>query len=509
MKKIVPLESLQKIISNQKKKGKKVVLCHGVFDIIHIGHIKHFNEAKKLGHILVVSITQDKFVNKGPNRPIFSIDKRMESVAALKDIDYVVANLFSNAIDLIKFIKPNIYCKGKDYKDLNLDPTREIKKEAKAVRSVGGKIVFTKSELLSSSKIINHNNINLTKDQKNFLNQIKKEKKFKNDYEIFKIINDFSNLKVLVIGETILDNYVYCEALGKSGKEPILVLRDIYEEKYLGGTAAIAKNLSSFCKKITLLSCIGSKGEDKGFIKKNLPTNIRSIFLNKNDSSTIIKKRYIEHVNKTKIFGVYSLNDQPLDPIQEKKFNKKVSQYINSHDLVIVSDYGHGLISDTTAKLIVKKSNFCAVNTQLNSSNLGFHVISKYFGANLITINEAEMRHELRNKTEHRMSLIKKLAKKLNSDYTHVTSGNMGSSIYNKKLNKLTSCPAFADKVTDKVGTGDSMLAILGVSLFKKINIKFSMFLSALVAAENIKEMANKKNINKSSLIKAAQSYLK
>ena len=85
----------------------------------------------------------------------------------------------------------------------------------------------------------------------------------------------------------------------------------------------------------------------------------------------------------------------------------------------------------------------------------------------------------------------------------------MGSNIYNKTTNELISCPAFANKVIDKVGTGDSMLAILGVSLFKKINIKFSMFLSALVAAENIKEMANKKNINKSSLIKAAQSYLK
>ena len=80
-------------------------------------------------------------------------------------------------------------------------------------------------------------------------------------------MNSFSDLKVLIIGETIIDEYIYCEALGKSGKEPVLVLRDMHKERYLGGTAAIAKNLSSFCKKVTLLTNIGQKGEEKKFIK--------------------------------------------------------------------------------------------------------------------------------------------------------------------------------------------------------------------------------------------------
>ena len=127
----------------------------------------------------------------------------------------------------------------------------------------------------------------------------------------------FSKLKVLIIGETIIDEYVYCEALGKSGKEPILVLRDLYKERYLGGTAAIAKNLSSFCKQITLLTNIGQRSEEKQFIEKNLQKNIKTVFLNKKKSPTIIKKRFIEDNNKTKIFGVYTLNDQPLESEQE------------------------------------------------------------------------------------------------------------------------------------------------------------------------------------------------
>ena len=509
MKKIISTENLAKIVSKLKNKGKKVVLCHGVFDLLHIGHINHFKEAKKLGDILVVTVTQDKFVNKGPNRPIFSLSTRMESIAALKDIDYVAPNIFSNAIQLIKMLKPNIYCKGKDYKNYNLDTTNQIKKEALAIKSVGGKIIHTVTELFSSSKIINQTNLNLSNQQKSFINKIKKDKNFNTDNKILNTINSFSNLKVLVIGETIIDEYVFCEALGKSGKEPILVLRDMYKERYLGGTAAIAKNLSSFCKQITLLTNIGQNNEEKQFIKKHLQKNVNTFFLNKKKSPTIIKKRFIEHINKTKVFGVYSLNDQPLIKEQERIFNSTIIKKIKNYDLVIVSDYGHGLISDKTAKLIIKKSKFVAVNTQLNSSNLGFHVISKYIGANLITINETEMRHELRNKTENTVPLIKILSKKVKSKYIHVTSGEEGSNIYNKSTNELISCPAFANKVIDKVGTGDSMLSMLAISLFKKFDVKFSMFLSALVAAQNIQNMANKIPINKINITRALQSYLK
>ena len=165
MKKIISVKSLEKVISKLKAKGKKVVLCHGVFDLLHIGHIKHFKEAKKLGDILVATVTQDKYVNKGPNRPIFSLNTRMESIAALKDIDYVAPNIFSNAIQLIKMLKPDIYCKGKDYKNYNLDATSQIKKEAAAIKSVGGKITHTGTVLFSSSKIINQTSLNLSNEQ--------------------------------------------------------------------------------------------------------------------------------------------------------------------------------------------------------------------------------------------------------------------------------------------------------------------------------------------------------
>ena len=185
----------------------------------------------------------------------------MESIAALKDIDYVAPNTYPNAIQLIKMIRPNIYCKGKDYKNYTLDATNQIKKEAKAIKNVGGRIIHTATELFSSSKIINQSNLNLSNEQKSFISKIKKNKDFNNDSKITNIMNSFSNLKVLVIGETIIDQYNFCEALGKSGKEPYLALKDLYFENYLGGAAAIANNLAEFCKEIKLVSMIGEKQE--------------------------------------------------------------------------------------------------------------------------------------------------------------------------------------------------------------------------------------------------------
>ena len=508
-KKIINLLDLSKKTIIFKKKKKTIIHCHGVFDVLHIGHIKHFNSAKKKGDILIVTVTPDSYVNKGPNRPIFPLDVRMKCIAALKNVDYVAANTSADAISAIKLLKPNIYCKGKDYSNHKLDITGRISKEHDAVKQVGGKIFYTQDELFSSSKIINKSGFSLSEEQKKYLHKLRFNKNLNNNKSISKIFKSFEKIKVLIIGETIIDEYNYCEALGKSGKEPVLVLRDLYSEKYLGGVAAIANNLSSFCKKINILSCLGEKREQENFINKNLKKNVNTKFIAKKNSCTIIKKRFIDHINKTKVLGVYSINDHPLDERQKAEFNKLILNNVKNHDLVIVSDYGHGLISEDSIKLIIKNSKFLAVNAQLNAANIGYHTISKYIGADLIIINENEMRHELRNKTDSVDLLIKVLSKKLKSKFITVTSGDLGAKIYNSLSKKITSCPAFANKVADKIGTGDSMLALLTISVFNNININFSLLLASLAAAENVRHMANSVTLTKSTILRSVESYLR
>ena len=126
---------------------------------------------------------------------------------------------------------------------------------------------------------------------------------------IQKKVEDISKLKVLVIGETIIDQYVFCEALGKSGKEPVLVLRDLETQEYLGGSLAIARHLSSFCETVSVLSFLGKDNEYKSFIENNIEENIVLNFFNKSDSPTIVKRRFVDHIDRKKILGVYSIND--------------------------------------------------------------------------------------------------------------------------------------------------------------------------------------------------------
>ena len=153
--KILNFTNIEKTIKIQKKRGKKIVHCHGVFDLLHIGHLKHFRSAKKKGDILIVSITPDKFVFKGFNRPYFNSDQRAESLASVEAIDFVVVNNSTNSVDIINKIKPDFYCKGPDYKDVKKDITGQIKNEQLAVKKNGGKVVYTNDLTYSSSSIIN------------------------------------------------------------------------------------------------------------------------------------------------------------------------------------------------------------------------------------------------------------------------------------------------------------------------------------------------------------------
>ena len=183
---------------------------------------------------------------------------------------------------------------------------------------------------------------------------------------------------------------------------------------------------------------MGEKNEEVSFVNKNLGKKVKSYFLKKKNSPTIVKKRFVEDINKTKVFGVYSINDQSLYKHEESKFNNWLRKEIPKHDLIVVSDYGHGLISNNSAKNILKKSKFLAVNTQLNASNAGYHVISKYEKANMVIINETELRHELRNKIDKVDILIKQISKKISSSFIVVTCGRYGSKIYDKMTERMT-----------------------------------------------------------------------
>jgi len=504
--KITTINNLKKITAKLKNKKKKIVLCHGVFDLLHIGHINHFQEAKSYGDIVIVSVTSDEYVSKGPNRPAFSEQNRLKALAALKGINYVVLNKFPTAVPIIKEIKPNIYCKGQDYKFSQNDITGEIKSEINAIKKVGGKIIYTKGIVFSSSNLINRFGEIYSLQQKTIIAKIKKKYSFP---KIKQLIEDFKKLKVLVIGEIIIDQYVFCEAIGKSGKEPVLALKDIKSEQYLGGAGAICRHLSSFCNKISLLSMVGEKGEFIKDIKKSLPKNVNFNYIKKEKSPTIIKKRFLDNTSYNKVLGVYSLNDDILTKSNEKKFIKLLKKLLSNHDLVITSDYGHGLISRASAKLISKHSKYLALNAQVNAANIGYHSMRNYKNVDCVIINENEIRHELRDKNSNIKFLMKKLSKTQNIKNLVVTRGILGAVLYDNNKKKFINCEALTNVAVDKIGAGDAMLSMIAFFFKCGFSNELSLLGGSLAAAQSAETIGNKKAVSKTIVLKTLDHLFK
>jgi rfaE bifunctional protein nucleotidyltransferase chain/domain len=501
-------KQLKKKIIYLKKNKKKIVLCHGVFDLVHLGHVKYFKSAKLKGDYLIVSVTADKFVNKGPGRPLFNENQRLEFLNELEIVDNIFLSNSESAEEIIEFIKPDFYVKGPDYKDNKLDKTKKIILEKKTVEKFGGKIIYTDDVVFSSSEIINSNNLNLNNEQRVFISNLKKKYNYN---QIIEELYKFKNLSVCIIGELIIDKYCFGDIVGKSGKEPHLVLKENFTEYYVGGSGAIARHISSFVKVANLISPFGFEKFFVSFLKNSFAKNIKTYFFKPyKDFKTILKSRFIDTISNYKLFGSYILPE---------KFNLRIKNFlyktldknIKNADLIIVSDYGHYFISQDIINKIIKSKKFISLNTQINSSNIGFHSIDKYHGVASIIINENELRYELRDSITDIKILAKKILKLKKIKNIIITRGKYGALLVSFKNNKyeLCECPAFAAKAIDKVGSGDAMLAISSLALKNKLHPELVLFLGSLAASILVESIGNKEKVSLERLERIIEYILK
>jgi rfaE bifunctional protein nucleotidyltransferase chain/domain len=151
--KILELEELSEKLKALKAEGKTIVHCHGCFDLLHPGHIKYFQAAKKMGDVLVVTLSLDRYVDKGPDRPAFNERLRAESIAALECVDFVAINKWPTAEETLKLLRPNIYVKGQEFEKLQ-DKTGKIQKESEVVKEIGAEMRFTHEIVFSSTKLL-------------------------------------------------------------------------------------------------------------------------------------------------------------------------------------------------------------------------------------------------------------------------------------------------------------------------------------------------------------------
>ena len=454
--KIKTLNELSQIISKNKSAGKTVVLCHGVFDLLHPGHIRHFEAARKQGDILVVTITPDRYVGKGPGHPFFNEQLRAESIASLESVDYVAINEWSTAVETIKKLRPNIYSKGSDYSDPKADLTGKIVEEEEAIKSVGGNIHFTDEITFSSSRLLNTYFDVVPEQTREFLNKFRE---IHSSSEIVDGMKKLKTMKVLVIGEAIIDEYCYCAPLGKSPKENLIAARYIREESYTGGILAIANHIAGYCDRVDMITCLGTDNSREAFIVERLKPNINAKFFYRPHTSTIVKRRYIEYDFLRKLFEVYFMDGSPLPANLNREICNYLEPIISGYDLVLIADYGHGLLGKELIGIICNGSKFLSVDTQLNSANIGFNLITNYPKADYFCINEPELRLATHDNITLINTLVEEVAQKLRCAHAAVTQGNRGSTIYDNKTG-IVSIPVFSREVVDRVGAGDAFLAI-------------------------------------------------
>lgn len=156
MGRTVLIEELSGIVQQLKSEGKKVVLCHGCFDLMHPGHIKYLQAAKRMGDVLIVTITPDRCIDKGSGRPVFNEDLRADSVAALECVDYAALNAWPTAVETLRLLRPDIYVKGQEFQNLK-DKTGKIQREYEVLKEIGAEMRFTHEIVFSSTKLLNEN----------------------------------------------------------------------------------------------------------------------------------------------------------------------------------------------------------------------------------------------------------------------------------------------------------------------------------------------------------------
>ena len=441
MAKILTLEELSAY--RLEKANSKIGLCHGVFDLVHIDHIEHFRQAKLKCDLLVVSITPNKFVNKGPGRPVFNEHIRAEYISHIDYVDLVVINNDISVCDVIDALKPNFYFKGAEYRD-KVDVTNKIGLEKECVEKHGGELAFTETKDISSTNLINAEFNVFNEEQKQFLDVLKTK------YTIDDIafwLDKLKTLKVMVVGDPILDFYNYVEVTNVANKSPNISTKYVDTKDMRGGSFAIARHVNNFVDLVYDAS----------------PKYVYTW-----------KERFLaSNFSNQKLFEMCELPSKEVLESGHAETLSYIRKNINEVDLILIADFGHGVVTKEIYDECKRSNKFLAVNVQTNSANFGFNYITKYKFFNFATLDEKELRLAFSNKNSDVDDLIKKLKMMTNCDKFVLTLGAAGlnyysfKNVFDKDTYTFTECTSnksnaisFEKNPIDTTGAGDAVFSI-------------------------------------------------
>ncbi|MCP4701386.1 MAG: adenylyltransferase/cytidyltransferase family protein [Gammaproteobacteria bacterium] len=503
--KIHSLDALGVIAQQSAAQGKRIVLCHGCFDLLHIGHIRYLEKARERGDLLFVTVTADEYVNKGPGRPVFPAELRAEHLASLAMVDGVAVNHAITAINVIEKIKPRYYVKGGEYQDEKDDVTGNIARERQEAEKWGGELSYTDEVTFSSSRLLNENFCMFSPETERYLQNFRQKY---NSRGIIKQLEKFSNLRVAVVGDAIIDEYQYTDPLGQTGKGNVLAVKYQSAEKFAGGAIAVANHAANFVGEVTLFTGLGSYNSDEEFIREKLAKNVTPKFVYFSDAPTILKRRYVDP-DAAKLFEVYFYEEEACDAKLEREACAWINAELNKFDVVIVPDFGNGFISSEMVAALCKEARFLAVNTQINSGNRGYHVINQYPRADFISLNEPEMRLASHDRHSPLFDVAEAVGKNLGASYVAVTRGTNGAMMIAMQDKGYYEVPALSTKVLDRIGAGDTFLSLAGICTGGGMPAEAALFVASAAAALDVQIMCNREPVDAVSLFKYINTLLK
>ncbi len=503
--KIKTIGELSEIAEQIREGGRTVALCHGVFDLIHFGHLRHIELARKEADVLMVTVTADQFVNKGPGRPIFPETIRAEMLGAIEVVDYVAINYAPSAESAISKIKPNVYLKGSDYENPDDDLTGKIRSERETVERHGGQLVFTKDLTFSSSSLINRYVDIYDPPLREFLERLRAAEGLS---RINALLDRIKNYKIAFVGDAIVDEYHYVTPLGKSPKENVIATLAADREVFAGGVFAAANHLASFCREIEVFCALGALDNYGALIADALRPNVKYERVEIPGRPTTRKLRYVQPSYMRKMFEVYFMDDTPFPAAEGNTLKTAVKRVCQDADLVVVTDFGHGLMDREMVRIVCDNSRFLAVNAQSNSANLGFNLITKYPRADFVCLDAPEARLAMADRFSDISEVIRDgLAKRVDCGNIIVTHGSFGCYTYNPE-NGVVHIPAFTKTVVDTVGAGDAFFSVAAPFVAAGGAMDVVGFLGNAAGALKVGIVGHRSSIERVPLMKFATALL-
>jgi rfaE bifunctional protein nucleotidyltransferase chain/domain len=500
--KITPLEELARRLEHERAAGRAVVHCHGVFDLLHIGHIRYLQKAKRLGDVLAVTLTPDRFVNKGPQRPAFPEGLRADALAALDCVDYVAINDQPTAAATIERLKPAVFAKGSEYRDRK---TPELLAEEAAAAAIGARVEFVEDVTSSSSHLINTYHSPFPEATDRYLAQFRAQY---SPADVLGWLDRARDLRVLVVGEAILEEYYDCTSLGQSNKAPIVAVKFQSQRRFPGGALAVANHLAGFCGRVDLLTMLGADDSEEAWVRSGLRPGVSPAFLFKAESPTIVKRRYRESYFSIPLFEINFLNDRPLSEADDRRLRSLLEDAIPEHDLVVVADYGHTMLSEPAVNVLCEQSKFLAVSTQLNAANHGYHSIGRYSRADYATLGDQELHLECRAAAGERGAMLNSVARRLGARQMAVTVGAGGCLCVDGSA-AGHHAPALATRVADRYGAGEAFLAVTSLCAAVEAPVPVLAFLGNVAGAEAVAVVGSSQSLDRSGVQRQVETLLK